>query len=518
MKRLLFSLALGSSLAGNASAATVTLGAVLTGAQEVPPTNSTGFGNATVIIDGTRTVLTVNLNVSSLGSSIIGAHIHEQNAGSVPGQDTGPVVVNVLGAGSFQNNILTATIPIDATLGARLANNPQNFYVNVHTNQFPNGAIRGQLANATGPITYSADLRSSNEVPPTGTSAYGSAFVTIDPGTSTLTWEVNTHGIASPTLAHIHKGMAGANGPVLINFATSASDIPGGRTKGTVSIASLDAATLLDLEANPAGYYVNVHSAAFPGGEIRGQLTSANESEVAVAGKVTNGSGQNFVTDVRIFNPSYSDTANALVEYFASGTSANTNATASIATSIPARGTTVFDDINGSAFLNTPGTIGGLRITSASPIAVTSRIYNDQRTQGKGTFGQFVPSVLRPNALRRGVIPQLSNTALDAVNPSGYRTNIGFFNPNNSTVAVRLELRDPAGTLLGSATLQLAAYSQQQSSIANYFNGLDLSAKTNLTLSFDAGAPIVGYASVVDNVSSDQIFVQAQSDVGVATQ
>src|SRR5207302_6621018 len=127
--------------------------------------------------------------------------------------------------------------------------------------------------------------------------------------------------------------------------------------------------------------------------------------------------------------------------------------------------------------------------------------------------GQFVPSVKRANALRRGVMTQLSNQSDLS---SGSRTNIGFFNPNPTAVTVRLELRGADGTLLGQNTLTLQALSQQQSSIAGYFSGIDLSNAQNLTLSIDASAPVDAYASVVDNVATDQIFVGAQEDLGVA--
>jgi hypothetical protein len=109
-------------------------------------------------------------------------------------------------------------------------------------------------------------------------------------------------------------------------------------------------------------------------------------------------------------------------------------------------------------------------------------------------------------------MPQLSNTAA----ADGSRTNIGFFNPNTSPVTVRLELRDNAGVLVSSTTLNLQPLAQQQNSIGTYFPGVDLSNAANLTLSFDASAAIDAYASVVDNTSTDQIFVPGQTDLGIA--
>ena len=83
-------------------------------------------------------------------------------------------------------------------------------------------------------------------------------------------------------------------------------------------------------------------------------------------------------------------------------------------------------------------------------------------------------------------------------------------------MTVRLELRDAAGALLGQNIVTLAALSQRQNSITTYFPGVDLSNALNMTMSFDASAPIFAYAAVNDNVSADSSYVAAQPDPGVA--
>jgi hypothetical protein len=490
-----------------------TLGAVLTASQETPPTTTPGFGNATVTFDSTHQNITVTITVANLGSPINNFHIHENPFG-VAGQ----VRVDLIGlGGTFNNGTMTGTFPIAADVASRMLANPANFYVNVHTTQFPGGAIRGQLAYVSGgPITYAADLRGANEAPPTGSNAFGGAFVTLDLVNNNIAWEVNSSGIGSATLSHIHRGAVGVAGPVIINFATTASQIAGGRTSGNATIASqqtsqLQASDLTNL-ATPAGalgYYVNLHSTVNPTGEIRGQLVPANEYDVPVAGRVVGTGGQTFVTDVRVFNPSYTSPTTALVEYFTAGAPSTGTANSSLVVNVPARGSAVLDDVGNTSALNVSGSTGGLRVSSAAQLNVTSRIYADLRSSGKGTLGQFVPAQSRGSALRRGAMPQLSNT-------SSTRTNVGFFNPNPAFATVRLELRDNTGALLGQNTLILPALSQQQNSIGTYFPGVDLSNAANVTLTFDASAPIFGYGAVNDSVSSDSSFVAAQSDSGTA--
>lgn len=489
-----------------------TLGAVLTGAAEVPPNTNQGFGNATVTFDATRTNIDVTITVTNLSSPINNFHIHE----AAPGVN-GPVVVNLIGlGGTFVNGTMTGTFPIGADIAQRMLQNPNNFYVNVHTVAQPGGAVRGMLSFVSGgAVTYAALLSPANEVPPTNSHAFGSSFVTFNPANHTIAFETNTSGIANPTMAHIHRGAAGVNGPVIINFATSPTQIAGGRATGAGPISAFQSGNLLasDLTAltsaaTAAGYYVNVHSAAFPGGEVRGQLVPANEYDIPIAGRVTNGRGQTFVTDVRVFNPSYTTVTTALIEYFEAGLEAHATALKSMVVRIAPRATAVLDDIAGAGHLNVAGTTGALRVTSAHPLAITSRIYSDLRAEHKGTLGQFVPAFPRSAALRRGVMPHILN--------DGFRTNIGFFNPALSAATVRLELRDSTGALMGQKFLTLASLTQQQLSLGTYFPDADLSAAADATLSFDSSAPIFAYAAINDNVSGDSMVVPAQFDPGVS--
>ena len=115
---------------------------------------------------------------------------------------------------------------------------------------------------------FTADLSGANEVgepgPPDGT---GSAAVVIDSDTSEVCFTITFDGIGDPVAAHIHQGGSDVNGEVVVDF-----DWPNSLGDGCVTG---DAAVVAGIVADPGGYYVNVHTAEFAAGAIRGQLVAA---------------------------------------------------------------------------------------------------------------------------------------------------------------------------------------------------------------------------------------------------
>lgn len=107
-------------------------------------------------------------------------------------------------------------------------------------------------------------LSGSEEVPPVTTSASGSGEINVKDD-KTVSGSVKTSGVAG-TMAHIHMAPAGRNGPVIITLSKSGD----GNTWSVPAGAKLTDAQYDAYKAG--GLYVNVHSAANKGGEVRGQL------------------------------------------------------------------------------------------------------------------------------------------------------------------------------------------------------------------------------------------------------
>lgn len=111
-------------------------------------------------------------------------------------------------------------------------------------------------------VTFKATMNGTSESTPNASTATGTATLVFNTTTKIFTITV-THTIAAPTNGHIHKGAVGVSGSPVFPFSSFASPI-------SYTSVALDATQEADLNAEL--YYVNIHSAAFPGGEIRGQL------------------------------------------------------------------------------------------------------------------------------------------------------------------------------------------------------------------------------------------------------
>ena len=113
-------------------------------------------------------------------------------------------------------------------------------------------------------VNLKADLKASAEVPPNDSKGTGTVTATYDTASKKLSWKGTYKDLSGPaTAAHFHSGEAGKNGGVAIPIAPATSPLEGSATLTPEQETDLMAGKL----------YVNVHTAANKGGEIRGQLT-----------------------------------------------------------------------------------------------------------------------------------------------------------------------------------------------------------------------------------------------------
>ena len=111
-----------------------------------------------------------------------------------------------------------------------------------------------------------ATLDGASEVPPTTTAGKGAADIDYDPATKKLSWKVTYTGLSGPaTAAHFHgPAESGKNAGVAVAIPNAVSS----PAEGSATLTDAQAADLTS-----GKYYVNVHTAANPAGEIRGQVT-----------------------------------------------------------------------------------------------------------------------------------------------------------------------------------------------------------------------------------------------------
>jgi hypothetical protein len=221
----------------------------LTGAQETPAVTTAAAGTGSISINPGSGA--VSGTITTFGITATAAHIHEGPVGVIS-----PVIVPMT-----QGPPGTWTVPAGSQLSSSQLDSFKagNLYVNVHSTANPSGEIRAQI----GRQLFFATLTGAQEVPAVATSATGTGRFVFDPDTKVLSGGVTTTGIVG-LVAHLHAGAIGVAAPVAIPMTGGPSEwvIPAGTTLTDAQVTTLTS----------GGFYANVHSAANPGGEIRGQV------------------------------------------------------------------------------------------------------------------------------------------------------------------------------------------------------------------------------------------------------
>lgn len=128
-------------------------------------------------------------------------------------------------------------------------------------------ALAKQLApGEVGGRPLYATLTGAAEAPgPGDPDGSGSAVVTLNQGQGVVCFDIEVAGIDQVIAAHIHVAPVGVAGPVVVNFNPAVNGLRN-------CVSGVDPELVKAIRQNPANYYVNVHTTAFPAGAVRGQL------------------------------------------------------------------------------------------------------------------------------------------------------------------------------------------------------------------------------------------------------
>jgi hypothetical protein len=147
-----------------------------------------------------------------------------------------------------------------------------------------------------------------------------------------------------------------------------------------------------------------------------------------------------------------------------------------------------------------------LRVASASPdLLVSSRTY-DQLS--KGSFGQYVPGLGRSRAVHSGQEGRLIGLSHDRTLVSGFRTNLGLLSLSSAPITVEVAFYSRFGSRWGTKSYELKPFEFRQINKAFEEVTLDQVSSGYVTLqTVNDGGTFLAYASVIDNVTGDPVFV-----------
>ncbi|MDB5852435.1 MAG: hypothetical protein JWR22_476 [Herminiimonas sp.] len=256
--------------------------AILAGTQEVPALASNGSGVGLVLVDSSSRILKASITTTGIAGSA--ASIQQ----AIPGA-TGPVIFpmaeTAIGSGVWTVQATFTTEQLATMIAG-------GYFFNVASPTRPGGEIRGQilrqipLSGATGAATTSNTssvsaiapttangatvfvnvLSGAQQVPASGSAAMGVGVAIISPSAPALTASLITVGMVGSSAA-IASAVPGSIGPNVVSlFETAAGS---GIWTARANLTTAQSATLTS-----GGDYFEVRSAAFPNGEIRGQIVS----------------------------------------------------------------------------------------------------------------------------------------------------------------------------------------------------------------------------------------------------
>ncbi len=221
-----------------------------------------------------------------------------------------------------------------------------------------------------------------------------------------------------------------------------------------------------------------------------------------------------FYSDVRAFNTSYTDSLDR--DRRLPLLHRRVRAVRPRPSPLAPRESKAFDDVCVSLFgqPNTAGAIEFSHAGTAGQLVVTSRLYS---TMPQPTVGMFVPGLPLAAAFPATALTSVRNGTTGMGPGAGFRTNVGVYNPGSSPATPTFRVYD-GGTLLGSTQLPAPLAPRAGAQINDIFAavGASATATENAVVLVDAdggGSALFSYAAVIDNATTDPIFVAGAEDM-----
>eukprot|EP01100_Stratorugosa_tubuloviscum_P001189 TRINITY_DN1265_c2_g2_i2.p1 TRINITY_DN1265_c2_g2~~TRINITY_DN1265_c2_g2_i2.p1 ORF type:complete len:325 (-),score=163.31 TRINITY_DN1265_c2_g2_i2:173-1147(-) len=256
-----------------------TYSSILNGQSVVPSINVPGKGIATFEYNTGSLTVSWSLSWTQVDRAVLGCYIF----GPATIGRNAPAIIHLTEVETYDGPPLNFVVNADGSASGKFEMTAQEavwfeggeLYISINTTSHTNGEIRGQILPPGDSFTIA--LSGKNEVPPNNSTAAGEASFDFIESTKQLRYQI-THSIAAPTGAHIHgPASESENADVLIPFRSATSPM-----SDIIQLTDEHIQMLRD-----GKLYVNIHSQAFPDGEIRAQIQqSSNGSDGLSTGAI----------------------------------------------------------------------------------------------------------------------------------------------------------------------------------------------------------------------------------------
>lgn len=243
-------------------------GIVINGQQEVPSNASPAKGKLDVSYNKSTKMLSYTIQWESLTGNPVAAHIHGEAPVGVNAGIKHHLDIPASTSGTLTDSVLVDEVAIkEADLLKGM------YYVNIHTPMYPGGEIRAQIEFKKNcdviVVKKGLKLCGAFEVPANNSKAAGTMDIIYNKTHKMLTYTVKWKSLTgNPVAAHIH-GEASKEANASVKHHITIPAATSGITTGSVVI---DEVAIKEAGLLSGLYYVNIHTAMYPGGEIRGQI------------------------------------------------------------------------------------------------------------------------------------------------------------------------------------------------------------------------------------------------------